>query len=291
MPQFEDLPQVLLHNPRQNIPSRLSPSVVSVLQQASCASSSSLGEAHAVAYDHLVFPFYGRVQDFSILTRPNILKHLHHPMLYSVAFLKSSSLSQVKHIHNIHHLLFQCQDPFQWCVCSPHLNTRYSVEVQWHASSASPSIQCQAQLVVIDHSMFHCVTCFSQMCPRLLKKEKKRKRKKKSLFKGWSVQFSHSFMSNSLLSHEPQQARPPCPSSSPMGNPNPCPLSRWYHPSISSSEVPFSSCPQSFPATRCFQMSQLFTSGGQSIGVSASTSVLAMNTKDWFPLGWTGWIS
>ena len=123
------------------------------------------------------------------------------------------------------------------------------------------------------------------------RKKKKEKERKKSLFKGWSVQLSHSFMSNSLLSHEPQQARPPCPSSSPMGNPNPCPLSRWYHPSISSSEVPFSSCPQSFPATRCFQMSQLFTSGGQSIGVSASKSVLPMNTKDWFPLGWTGWIS
>ena len=123
------------------------------------------------------------------------------------------------------------------------------------------------------------------MCPRLYKKKgrKKEKERKKSLFKGWSVQLSHSFMSNSLLSHEPQQARPPCPSSSPMGNPNPCPLSRWYHPSISSSEVPFSSCPQSFPATRCFQMSQLFTSGCQSIGVSASKSVLPVNTQDWSP--------
>ena len=135
MPQFEDLPQVLLCNLRQNIPSRLSPSIVSVLQQASCASSSSLGEAHAVAYDHLVFPFYGRFQDSSILTRPNTLKHLHHPVLYSVTFLQSSSLSQVKHIHNIHHLLFQCQDPLQWCAHSPHLKTftrlsPYSAEVQ-----------------------------------------------------------------------------------------------------------------------------------------------------------------
>ena len=156
MPQFEDLPQVLLRKPRQNTPSRLSPSIVSVLQQASCASSSSLGEAHAVAYDHLVFPFYGRFQDFSILTRPNTLKHLHHPMLYSVTFLQSSSLSQAKDIHNIHHLLFQCQDPLQWCAHSPHLTTftrlsPYSAEVQWHAPSASPSIQCQAQLAVIDH--------------------------------------------------------------------------------------------------------------------------------------------
>ena len=216
-------------------------------------------------------------------------------VLLCVTFLKSSSLSHVKHIHNIHHLQFQCQDPLQWCVHSPHLKafTRlspYSVEVQWHACSASPSIQCQAQLVVTDHLTFHCMACFSQMCPRLFKRKRKRN-KKKPLFKGWSVQLSHSGMSSSLLSHEPQQARPPCPSSTPMGNPNPCPLSRWYHPSISPSDVPFSSCPQSFPATRCFQMSQLFTSRGQIIGVSASTSVLSMNTKDWFLLGWTGWIS
>ena len=73
--------------------------------------------------------------------------------------------------------------------------------------------------------------------------------------------------------------------------PNPCPLSRWYHPAISSSVIPFSSCPQSFPASESFQMSQIFTSGGQSIAVSASTSVLPMNTQDWSPLEWTGWIS
>ena len=73
-------------------------------------------------------------------------------------------------------------------------------------------------------------------------------------------------------------------------HPNPCPSSWWCHPTISSSVVPFSSCPQSFPASGSFQMSQLFTSGGQSIGVSASTSVLPMNTQDWSPLGWTGWI-
>ena len=74
-------------------------------------------------------------------------------------------------------------------------------------------------------------------------------------------------------------------------SPNSCPLSRWCHPTISSSVVPFSACPQSFPASGSFQMSQLFTSGGQNIGVSDSTSVLPMNTQDWFPLGWTGWIS
>ena len=80
------------------------------------------------------------------------------------------------------------------------------------------------------------------------------------------------------------------PSPTPGVHPNPCPLSRWCHPTISSSVIPFSSCPQSFPASGYFQMSQLFTSRSQSIGVSTS-SVLPMNTQDWFPLGWTGWIS
>ena len=97
-----------------------------------------------------------------------------------------------------------------------------------------------------------------------------------------SVQFSHSVMSDSLWPHEPQHARPPCPSPTPRVHWNPCPLSRWCHSTISSSVVTFSSCPQSFPASGSFQMSQLFTSGGQSIGVSASTSVLPMNIQDWF---------
>ena len=100
-----------------------------------------------------------------------------------------------------------------------------------------------------------------------------------------SVQFSHSVVSDSLRPHEPQHARPPCPSPTPRVHPNPCPSSRWCHPTISSSVVPFSSCPQSFPASGSFQISQLFTSGGQSIGVSASTPVLPMNTQDWSPLG------
>ena len=88
-------------------------------------------------------------------------------------------------------------------------------------------------------------------------------------------------------------ARPPCPSPTPTPGvyPNSCPLCRWYHPTISSSVVSFSSCPQSFLASGSFQMSQLFPSGGQSTGVSASASVLPMNTQDWSPLGWTGWIS
>ena len=106
-----------------------------------------------------------------------------------------------------------------------------------------------------------------------------------------SVQFSRSVMSDSLQPHEPQHARPPCSSPTSGVYPNPCPLSRWCHPTISSSAVPFSSCPQYFPATWSFPMSQLFASGGQSIGLSASTSVFLMNIQDWSPLGWTGWIS
>ena len=106
-----------------------------------------------------------------------------------------------------------------------------------------------------------------------------------------SVQFSHSVVSDSFRPHEPQHARPPCPSPTPGVHPNPRPLSRWCHPTISSSVIPFSSCHQSFPASGSFPMNQLFASGGQSIGVSASTSVLPMNTQDWSPLGWTGWIS
>ena len=112
----------------------------------------------------------------------------------------------------------------------------------------------------------------------------------KSLF-NCSVQFSLSVVSDSLWSHEPQHARLPCPSPSPGVHPNPCPSCWWCHPTISSSVVPFSSCPQSFPASGSFQMSQLSASGGQRIGVSASTSVPPMNTQDWSPLGWTGWIS
>ena len=106
-----------------------------------------------------------------------------------------------------------------------------------------------------------------------------------------SVQFSRSVVSDSLLPHGLQHARPTCPLPTPRVYSNPCPLSRWCHPTISSCVVPFSSCPQSFPASGSFQMSQLFASGGQSIGVSASTWVLPMNTQDCSPLGWTGWIS
>ena len=108
-----------------------------------------------------------------------------------------------------------------------------------------------------------------------------------------SVKFSRSVVSDSLWPHEPQHARPPCPSPTPGVHPNPCPLCRWCHPTISFSLIlcrPLS-CPQSFPASGAFQMSQLYASGGQSTGVSASTSVPPMNTHDWSPLGSTGWIS
>ena len=107
----------------------------------------------------------------------------------------------------------------------------------------------------------------------------------------YTHQFSRSVVSDSLRPNEPQHARPPCPSPTPRVHLNPHPSSWRCHPTISSSVIPFSSCPQSFPASGSFQMSQLFASGGQSIGVSASISVLPMNTQDWSPLGWTGWIS
>ena len=104
-------------------------------------------------------------------------------------------------------------------------------------------------------------------------------------------QFSRSVMSDSLQPQGLQHTRPPCPSPTPGVYSNSCPLSQWCHPTISSSVIPFSSCLQSFPASGSFPMSQFFTSGGQSIEVSASTTVFSMNIYDWFPLGWTGWIS
>ena len=106
-----------------------------------------------------------------------------------------------------------------------------------------------------------------------------------------SVQFSHSVVSISLWPHGLQHARCPCPSPTARAYSNSCPSRWWCHPTISSSVFPFSSHLQSFSASGSFQMSQLFTSGGQSTGVSASASVLPVNTQDWFPLGWTGWIS
>ena len=106
-----------------------------------------------------------------------------------------------------------------------------------------------------------------------------------------SVQFSHSVVSNSLRPHESQHTRPPCQSPTPGVYSNSGSSSQWCHPAISSSVIPFSSCPQSLPASGSFPTSQLFAWGGQCTGVSASASVLPMNTQDWFPLGWTCWIS
>ena len=112
--------------------------------------------------------------------------------------------------------------------------------------------------------------------------------------------FTHFFPSSSVqklshvwlfVTHGRQNTRLPCPSPTPGAYSNSCPSKRWCHPTISSSVIPFSSCIQSFPASGSFPMSQFFTSGGQIIGVLASASVFPMNIRDWFPLGWTGWIS
>ena len=110
-------------------------------------------------------------------------------------------------------------------------------------------------------------------------------------FSSPGVQFSCSVMSDSLQPHGLQHTRLPCPPPTPGANSNSCPLSQWCHPTISTSVIPFSSRLQSFPASGSFQMSQFFTSGSQSIGVSASASVHPVNIHDWFPLRWTGWIS
>ena len=117
------------------------------------------------------------------------------------------------------------------------------------------------------------------------------KQSNKLKFTDLSIQFSRSVMSSSLRSHEWHHSRPPGPSPTSGVHPNPCPLCQWCHPTISSSIVPLFSCPQSFPASGSFPVSQLSASGSQSIGVSASTSLPPMNTQDWSPLGWTGWIS
>ena len=106
-----------------------------------------------------------------------------------------------------------------------------------------------------------------------------------------NVQFSYSVVSDSLRPHEPQHTRPPCPSPTPRVHPNPCPSSQWCHPTISSSVIPFSSCPQSLPASGSFHMSQLFAWGGQRIGVSALASFPPKKSQGWSPSEWTGWIS
>ena len=137
---------------------------------------------------------------------------------------------------------------------------------------------CSSDLIILISGLFSHI--LSSACSNLLLKSSSD-----------SIQFSRSVMSDSLRPHEPQHARPPCPSPTPGAYSNSCLLSQWCHPTISSSVIPFYSRLQSFPASGSFPISPFFASGGQSIGVSASASVLPMNTQDWFPLGWTGWIS
>ena len=136
---------------------------------------------------------------------------------------------------------------------------------------------------LLQYSTFSTVASAQVLCLRI----------KKKLFKCVfsSVQFSHSVVSDSLWPHESQHTRPPCPSPSPRVHSNSHPLSQWCHPATSSSAVPFSSCPQSIPASESFPMSQLFAWGGQSTAVSALASFLPKNTQDWSPSEWTGWIS
>ena len=127
------------------------------------------------------------------------------------------------------------------------------------------------------------MTSYKQLCFQV-------RNSKKLESKLSSIQFSHSVTSDYLQPHGLKHARPPCPSPVPRAYSNSCPSHRWWHPTISSSVIPFSFHLQPFPASESFQMSQFFSSGGQSIGVSAAASVLQMNIQDWFPLGWTGWI-
>ena len=145
---------------------------------------------------------------------------------------------------------------------------------------------------------FYQLLAFGGFCPRKAVKVKKRlfcsfllRVFCWTIFRYISVQFSHSVISNSLWLHGLQHARLPCPSPTPGGCSNSCPSGQWCHPTISSTVVSFSSCLLSFPASGSFPMSQFFASGGQSIGASTSAWVLPINIQDWFPLGWTGWIS
>ena len=145
---------------------------------------------------------------------------------------------------------------------------------------------------------WHRVRKISVAKTKMLKKINYTSREKKEMHmyedKQWkfsSVRFSHSVVSDSLRPHESQHSRPPCPSPTPGVHSNSPPTSWWCHPAISSSVVPFSSCPQSLPASEAFPMSQLFAWGGQSIGVSASASFLPKKSQGWSPLEWTGWIS
>ena len=169
----------------------------------------------------------------------------------------------------------------QGCILSPCLFNLYAKYIMWNARL--DEVKAGIKIAGRNISNFRYVYDTTLMAES--------EEELKSLLMKVKVQFSCSVVSNSLRPRGLQHTRPHCPSPTPRIYPNSCPLSRWCHPTVSSSVVPFSSCLQPFPISGSFQMSQLFTSGGQSIGVSASTSVLPVNTQDWSPLGWTGWIS
>ena len=161
----------------------------------------------------------------------------------------------------------------------------YTVFFPFYTKQTLPILQ--APPLLWNHPLLLCFTIFffnELMCYMYLTKDL-------SMHQFSSVQFRCSLVSNSSRPHGLQHARPPCPSPTPRVDSNSCPLNWWCHPTISCSVVPFSSCLQFFQASGYFLMSQFFTSGGQSIGVSASVSVLPMNNQDWSPLGWTGWTS
>ena len=173
--------------------------------------------------------------------------------------------------HQQSHWLFYVPESGScWSVCSRRMSVFSS---PFHFSLASPS----ASATYYVNQPEDISTQFSSNC---------------CIFSCLAVQFSSVAQScPTLRPHGLQHTRPPCPSPTPVVYSNSCSSSQWCHPTISSSVVPISSCPQSVPVSGSCQMSQFFEWGGQSIGVSASTSVLPMNTQDWSPLGWTGWIS
>ena len=166
------------------------------------------------------------------------------------------------------------------------LHNNHITATKWNAQVKDSSLNCTVLSIFTD------ILITSSQLPYYLAKSAGKGCLSTSISLAFSsVQLSRSVVSDSLWPHELQDVRPPCPSPTPRVHENPCPSGQWCHPAISSSVVPFSSCPQSFPASGSFPMSQLFPSGGQCIGVSVSISVLPRNTQDWSPLGWTGWIS
>ena len=176
------------------------------------------------------------------------------------------------------------------CFCVYKLGLFYKVEVSFIDCLASPKyFQHRKGMINAESGLYLPIFILDRLVSS--KSDRKRFYFPWCIIMNSSVQFTHSVMSDSLQRHGLLYSRPPCPSPTPRVYSNSCPLSQWCHPIISSSVIPFSSCLQSFPASGSFQMSQLFTSGGQSIGVSASASVLPVNIQDWFPLGWTGQIS